>query len=422
MNLLKLRNLAAWFFCASSFALPVSVQASTKVLGVGVHSLGVSAGEQDRQLDLAQQAGLVSVRSDAPWKYVEPIKGALSVPAAWDRFVDEAVKRGLKPVLILDYGNPAYDGGDKPRSDTAIEGFTNYAEFVVRHFRGQVDTFEIWNEWDNHTGGFPDGSPDDYARMFKHVYPVLKKAFPDTRFLVGSGVKSGWYERLAQLGVIAQGDGVSVHPYNYQKGSLLGPEDVAQSVIALEERLSRMTDKPRIDLYVTEIGWPTNTGRYGAPEDVVGNFAPRLAALLVSLPYVRGIWWYDLVDDGSNASDKEARFGLVRQNHSLKPAYLALASIVPTIRENDLSLSDRSELDRGFVVISLTASTDRRPGFLVWNAGSGAASIRVECEQMQKASAVQHRDAALHVTSQPNLLFVSDGQCDLRSLDAGKGK
>jgi hypothetical protein len=416
MKVCKLLAQAGLALLASWLALPALAQVSTKLVGVGVHSIGIGADAQTSQLDLVQRAGLGSVRTDAAWKYVEQVQGQMAVPASWDHFVDEALKRGIQPVLILDYGNPSYDGGDKPRSSEAIDGFVRYAQFVVRHFHGRVKTFEIWNEWDNHTGGFPDGSPEDYAAFFKRVYPALKDAFPDTRFLVGAGVKPGWYERLAKLGVLQQADGIAVHPYNYQKGSLLGPEDVAVNIRALQARLSRMTGRPSIDFYITEIGWPTNTGRFGTPESVVGGFATRVTALLMSLPYVRGVWWYDLVDDGANPADKESRFGLLRQDYSPKPAYLAMAKIAGFVRSHDLELSEKSELREGFVAIRLLAADGPEQGFLAWNAGSGAGSIQIECDPKDGPRVKDGSSNLLHLTQEPILVPVDKGVCSERPL------
>jgi hypothetical protein len=46
--------------------------------------------------------------------------------------------------------------------------------------------------------------------------------------------------------------------------------------------------------------------------------------LLNQMPYVKGIWWYDFQDDGTNAAEPEQNFGLLTTNYAPKPAYFAM--------------------------------------------------------------------------------------------------
>ena len=107
------------------------------ILGVGTH---LSGGKRDiiSRLDLLQAAGVKSIRDDAAWALVEQKKGELKIPAHWDVLVDEAARRGIEVLWILDYGNRFYDGGGKPFSDDGRNAFARYAAFVVEHFKGRV--------------------------------------------------------------------------------------------------------------------------------------------------------------------------------------------------------------------------------------------------------------------------------------------
>lgn len=68
------------------------------------------------QLKLLKRAGFTSVRDDIYWSNVEPAPGHLHVPEASVNMVDAMVESGLSPLLVLAYGNKAYDHADKPRS------------------------------------------------------------------------------------------------------------------------------------------------------------------------------------------------------------------------------------------------------------------------------------------------------------------
>lgn len=365
------------FICAILCSLTASA-AGRPAFGVGTHVIGLSRDVQWKQLDLVQSASFDSVRADVPWKFAEQSLGVFSIPAAWDRLVDEAVARGIHPILILDYGNPLYDGGDKPRSKEAVEGFARYAAYIVEHFRGRVRVYEIWNEWDNHTGGFPAASPEDYARLFKRVYPELKKLDPDSTFLVSSGVQQGWYQRLAELGVVTLGDGVSVHPYNYQKPLPNAPELVAKGLIELEAELKRTSGKNEVPIFVTEIGWPTNVGRFGHEESEVSSFAFRTSTLLASLPFVRGMWWYELLDGGDDAFNKENRFGLIRRDGTKKPAYDAIVASRQMLKGSEAQLESRSRLDEGLVFVHLSGSASTLA--VEWMAGLLPEKLEIECK------------------------------------------
>lgn len=75
------------------------------------------------------------------------------------------------------------------------------------------------------------------------------------------------------------------------------------------------------------MGWPTEMDKRGTPPQIAADYLARLFLLGRSMPYLKGIWWYDFQDDGWNASDNESNFGMVRPDLTPKPAYFALASI-----------------------------------------------------------------------------------------------
>lgn len=349
---------------------------STLLWGVGIHGMS-DRNIQGKVLESLVRGGLNTVRDDAPWKFVETSKGSYQIPPAWDAFVDAAIAKSINPVLILDYGNRFYDGGDKPRSSAAISGFVRYAEFVVKHFAGRVKYYEVWNEWDNTTGGFPAASPSDYARLFEAAYPALKQADPSALILLGSGIqKPQFYEELARLGTLAKADGVSIHPYNYDP--ILGPEYTADFLIRLEKDLTAISGRSSIDFYVTEIGWPTHTGHGAYSESRVAEYAYRTTLLMSALPFVRGIWWYDLKDDGTDPGDKQDHFGLLHFDWTPKPAWQAMTEAVSLSRSNNLTLLNQSILMRGRVEIGAKA-LDGSNAEIIWNLRNSSPPFYAHC-------------------------------------------
>jgi len=75
-----------------------------------------------------------------------------------------------------------------------------------------------------------------------------------------------------------------------------------------------------IPIYVTELGWPTHVGRYGVSEDESAWFLARYLILAASRQYVKGVFWYCLMDQGTDPGNKEHRFGILDRSQQAKPA------------------------------------------------------------------------------------------------------
>ncbi|MFC4339682.1 cellulase family glycosylhydrolase [Cupriavidus numazuensis] len=390
------------------------LHASGPILGVGVHSIGSPPAVQAQELKIAATAGFRSIRVDAAWKYVEREKGRYEIPEAWDKFVDLAVANGLEPMLILDYGNKYYDQGDKPRSKEAIQAFIRYSAYIVQHFARRVKYYEIWNEWDNHTGGGAPASPDDYAYLYKSVFPVLKKVDPQITVLVGSGVRTGWFNRLADLNVLAYADGISVHPYVYQFGSKLGPEQVVRSLQDLHAQLLQQSGRKALDIYVTEIGWPTNKGRFGSSETETAAYAERTIFLLSSLSFVKGVWWYDLKDDGVDIDNKEHNFGLLRFDYSKKPAFESLKYSARIAETRDLTLMSESKLEQGVVMIASVRHRTGQRGMIAWNLSQASVApqaLRCQLGVVESTSERSSEGQAIRLMGRPAEIISLNKKC-----------
>lgn len=403
------------------------------VLGVCLHVTN-DPSEQKPQLNLARRVGFDAVRDDFLWKYVEKTKGLYTIPPSWDQFIQASRRRGIKPLVILDYGNPLYDGGNKPRSRGAIEGFVRYATFVVKHFAGRVHYFEIWNEWDTHTGGFPSGNARDYAKLFDAVYPAVKKVDPSAVFLASAsaGGNNRWYKRIAELGVAARADAVAVHPYVYPRHSnvrtAFGSNEAergVQQVISIEKTMRRFSGGKEIPIYITEIGWPSNVGRLGLTESVVSLQAQRALLMYAALPYVHGVWWYDLRDGCADNRNYLCRFGVAHQDLSLKLEGYGIQAVAPIIKHNNLTMSSETDLSTGLVVLkNISASASK---VIAWYAGPTPGSNATEsggyvvsCSPQLKISRGGSTRSALKLDAAPAMFTFRSGKCVRKDLSASK--
>ncbi len=339
------------------------------MVGVCVH-FAQNKGVLATSLELIKQAGVRSIRDEVYWSGVEREKSRLAMPEAWKAYVDEAVRQGVEPLLILDYGNASYDKGDKPRSDEAIEAFTRYAEFVARTFRGKVRLYEVWNEWDIGIGNTTPGTAEDYVRLLKKVSPRLKAIDPQITVLGGAmtaeGVRGGWLERMLQSGALSHCDAVSLHTYLYSRpGRMRAPETWAEWMGQVQAMLRTYNRGRDVPVYVTEMGWPTHTGKSGMSPQLSADYLARLYLLARTLPFMKGLWWYDFQDDGWNHAENEHNFGLVRPDGTPKPGYLALPTLGEVVSRAEYLGRARTE-DPDFWILTFRQG-DGRDVWAIWS-------------------------------------------------------
>ena len=140
------------------------------------------------------------------------------------------------------------------------------------------------------------------------------EAFPDHPKAVGTaevdesrdGAHDGpWLKSFVAEGGMQYVDGLSIHTYDLGDG----PQVLRMIAWVSTMHQELQKDKRYVDLpwYLTEVGWPTGpwgTGRWPdwprhpISEQDQANNAVQFILLARTLPFVRGVWWYDLVDDG----------------------------------------------------------------------------------------------------------------------------
>jgi len=324
---------------------PISTGKTAKSFCVGVCThFSQDKGIVDMNLQSIKNADICAIRDEATWSSLEREKGRLFMPERINHYVRRASAAGLDVLLILDYANRFYDDGDRPRSAEAIDGFCRYAEFVVRHFGKDVRLYEIWNEWDIGIGLRKPynvgGSPEDYVKLLKAVYPRIKAVDSAVTVIAGActsgGVRKGWLEKIVQLGALRYCDAISIHSYNYSsRFPERSPEACSAWMAGVREMLHKYNDDKDVPFYVTEMGWPTHIGKNGTEPELSASYLARLFLLARMSPSFRGLWWYDFQDDGWRPEYNENNFGIVRPDLTPKPAYYVLADISDLIARSE---------------------------------------------------------------------------------------
>lgn len=323
----------------------------------------------------------LTFRDDVMWGGIETQKGVLQYPPqyhALEQMVDDAVAHKRSPILILDFGNQFYDNGDLPKSQAAIDAYARYVSFVVKYFKGRVSQFEVWNEWNGGMGGL-SGKPqtgDTYVPLLKAAYKAIKDANPGATVIGGvvSWTDQSWVDAFAKAGGMDYIDAFSVHPYvinpyaikpdylvpkspqevhiSQSVATATGqtsatattpaaaafvpirgtPESAMQNVDIFKGKLDSLSHGKSIPLYITEMGWPTSATQNGVPESQVAAYLLRFLVMARARPWIAGVWWYDLLNDGGNANADLDNYGLLRNASSPKQAYQALAGIMDVLQ------------------------------------------------------------------------------------------
>lgn len=315
---------------AVSVCAVVSSSAIPTPYSIQMHSLGAPFEKHKRAIDAVVELGVKQVRDELFWHVVEQKKGVLSIPERYMKNIEYSVKQGVDTLIILDYTNDLYDGGNAPYSDEARKAFARYAEFLARELKGKVRYFEVWNEPNVDAFWRPKKNPENYVKLLKEVYPAVKRGNPEA-VVVGVSLATldmEFLNAVLEKGALKYMDVLSIHPYCHPRT----PEE-AQIFEKLKQIINKTkemgTPKP---IWLTEIGFPTNTGS-GVTEIRQAELIARTYLLSLSVPEIQTTFWYWLGPDGPKDWWAEDRFGILHQDWSPKPSYIALKSLIRILKD-----------------------------------------------------------------------------------------
>jgi len=357
------------------------------ILGVCSHDLHLR-DSTSKGVQLLKQAGIESVRTDAHWAFLERRRDQLKVEPHWPEHLAGNEAQGIDSLFILGYGNRFHGDGEKPRSEPVRTAFNRYVAFTAEQFRGRIKHYEIWNEWDVEDPVDPQFTAD-YARLITDAAGVIRQHDPDAKVLAGAvttkGIESGFALRLIEAGIMQSVDGLSLHPYVHcRRRGENTPEAWIEWLTGVDMELSRAANQP-VPLYLTEMAWPAHQGACGIDETLQAAYLARSFFLARTLANVRGYWWYDFRNDGTDKREREHNFGLLRQDYSPKPAYRVLEAISPIIK--DYQFLGRVEESRNSVLLRfgndeeqllvVWSTTDQTRPVTITSAGKSASNLKL---------------------------------------------
>ncbi|MFG1374570.1 hypothetical protein V5F32_20530 [Xanthobacter oligotrophicus] len=318
---------------------PAVTRAEPLIIGANVHFglrrvLGFTSDEVG--LDGLAALGAESFRDFLPWPSFVPDAGGQRLVYS-QRLMRFMGRTKLLPVLNLGQPNGNVPGGVPPVSDEGLTTFAAYLREAVRLTEAHRPIYEIWNEWNLHSGSGPvlprlngEGDESDpraavhYTRVAQAAVRTIREVSPHARIVVGAvgdDAGWGWTKSIVSRGALKGADGLSVHVYNH----CLNVRDrtareLIRRVETLQSELKLASGGVETPIYITEFGWPVFPQRCTLDETQAAHNVAQFILLAAPVPWIKGIWVHSLKDVGNNPDDIEDHFGLFRFDNSPKPA------------------------------------------------------------------------------------------------------
>ena len=270
-----------------------------------------------------------------------------------DEYVNSLVDSSVHIELQLLYGNPLYTSPagllpmtilptpgtfhnpDRslnsifwpPETPSQIAAFENYVRWMVRHFQGRIEYYELWNEQD---GGYwnPRPDPRQYGRLLKSFVRTVHETDPQAKVVYGGQASvSRDFARIA-LDTCQCASGIDVFAYHTYPGGRsenLNPEAMdsagpgGDSAVALREMVRAYPGiRPDISFWDNEFNAPPAWVQ-GMSASVQAQYVPR-GMIYNWAAGVRTFIW-ELINDTSDREGDERGLihGMMHQPDDFQP-------------------------------------------------------------------------------------------------------
>jgi hypothetical protein len=280
----------------------------------------------ERAAQMARDAGVKWSREDFSWGRIEPQRGRFDW-TYYDNLVACARRNGITVYAIVGY----WTGWTKPYTPEGIEDYVRFVKELVRRYQKEIKQWEIWNEPNIF---FWQGPKDMYAELLAKSYAAIKEIDPEAQVLGLStaGIDSKYIDRMLELK--APFDILTIHPYRTHLNDVAFIADLKK----VSDQV-KLPDGRRRPVWLTEMGWATPTPHNTARQDFAPNTL-RAQAELIARSYLCAIvsgveprtFWYNFRNDGDDPIYFEHQMGILYNDFSPKPAYVAYSTLTRVLR------------------------------------------------------------------------------------------
>ena len=196
----------------SDFWQPIDFQAviDQEILPAGLKWVKITMNQPE--YDSTAQSG-VKLYWDKPELFISP---------EFDDYINQLVSQKITIDYMLNFWDKAnhpngWEVQHKFKTEEDIAHYLEYVRFIVSHFKGRVQYYELWNE---PNVGYPLQyiEPADYINLAKRTIPVIKQIDPQAKVVVGSTSGSAnpqsreYLFKILNSDVMLIADAVSWHP------------------------------------------------------------------------------------------------------------------------------------------------------------------------------------------------------------------
>ncbi|GAA1707073.1 hypothetical protein GCM10009745_63660 [Kribbella yunnanensis] len=304
---------------------PVS---SERVRDIAVAFVYPAATNLDASLDKMAEAGVRRAQVVASWTGLCPRRDACDW-SVLDAYFAKAAQRGISTAVhinstpdwvhpdlvetVPDYGRRIWYPPTRTASE--LQEFSQFVQTLAARYRGQVESYEIWNEENWRDFYQPVEDPADYAKLLRTGYLAVKAQDPATDVIFGGttrtdpGFVRSVYDELRKYPDAAGNDDffdvMGAHPYtddrhpdNHDPAKVrenaAGGEfdDNFLGIDRLRSEMVRQGDAHK-KIYLGEFSYSAIQTWMGlVPDDRRAYYLRRTYELAAQRSYISGLAWF----------------------------------------------------------------------------------------------------------------------------------
>lgn len=311
---------------------------STGSFGYGSTHLKMKAEDVGRKMELLGEAGYGGIRRGIAQQTMSKDKDGNYILDEASRInVNYLESNNLGYLCILDAHSSEYES--PPVTEAGFAEWRKYAEGLVNEVKDTVDCYEIFNEYNGPMFNLTGGTPEDYVRLCKETYPIIKKLDPTAKVFVMAAAPvhepneaQKWMREVFENGITQYMDGISIHTYVHDSAApemALADRAVTKREKLLTDTIEMMKEfgcenKPLIS---TEVGWSVSNDA----EERQGKYMVRYA--VANYDRLDEIYWFTDQKIYTSSGGENA-FGVLREDsevysapypaNSARPGFLAM--------------------------------------------------------------------------------------------------
>ena len=201
-----------------------SIDIKTSKIGIGFEKLDRDLFDPEKAYPFLANIGVKKVRLQSGWQRTEKEKGVYDFE--WlDSIVDKMLELGIEPWLCLCYGNKLYTeeagkhfgavGCPPIRTEEERRAWDAYVTETVKHFKGRIKLYEVWNEPDGQWCWKHGPNAKELGEFTKATAKACKKADPDCMV---AGLALCWNHEFAkgffETDAVNYLDAITYHSYD----------------------------------------------------------------------------------------------------------------------------------------------------------------------------------------------------------------